>query len=112
MSDRLLQVNSLLAQSLGEIFSESLELPTNLLATISRVETGADLKTANVYISVLPFSMTTEALAHIIRQRKYIQRELGRKIKLKFTPVINYKADDTEERVSHINRIIDEANAS
>jgi ribosome-binding factor A len=56
--------------------------------------------------------MTTEALSHIIRQRKFIQRELGRKIKLKFTPVITYKPDDTEERVSHINRIIDEANAS
>ncbi len=109
MSERLLQVNSVISHALGEILSRDIELPLDLLATVTDVDTASNLKTANVKISVLPFSKTREALAMIIRQRAEIQRQLARKVDLQFTPVMRFLADDTPERVSEINRLIDEA---
>jgi ribosome-binding factor A len=110
MSDRLLKVNSVVQQALGEIFTRELEPPSSFLISISKVDTGGDLRTANVYLSVLPFSKSEEGLAFIIRHKKDLQRALGRAVKLQFTPRMTFLIDDTQERVSNIDRIIDEAN--
>lgn len=112
MSNRLLKINSLMEHTLGEIFTKNLEPPSNFLISIARVETSKDLKTANVYLSVLPFNKSQDALAFIIRHKKNLQRELARRIKLRFTPKMTFKIDDTQERVSKINQLIDEANKS
>lgn len=110
MSDRILQINSLLQKKLAEIFSRELEFPIEFFVTIVNVSTAPDLKTACARISVLPFNKSQDALAFIIRHKGLIQKELGKVIKMKFTPKIHFRIDDTQERVSTINEIIDQAN--
>ena len=108
MSDRLLKINSVMEHTLGEIFTRELEPPTDFLISISRVETGGDLRTANVYLSILPFNKSEDGLAFVIRHKKDLQRELARRVKLQFTPKITFLIDDTQERVAKINQLIDE----
>jgi ribosome-binding factor A len=107
MSHRIQQVNALLEQKLGEIFIKELEIPAEFFITIAKVDTAADLKTAKVWLSVLPFDKNHEAMAFIIRNRSLIQRELGKSWKLKFTPKINFLLDKTGEIVEEIDQLIE-----
>jgi ribosome-binding factor A len=109
MSHRLEQINSIIFQKLGDVFSRELEPPTSYLISISTVETAPNLKTAHVKLSVLPFDKSKEALVFIIRHKSLIQKELAKAIKMQYTPKINFSIDDTRERVSYIEKIIDES---
>jgi len=104
----MLQINSLIIGKLGEVFSRELEMPSELFVTISKVETGSDLKTAKVKLTVFPFEKSQDGLALVIRHKKAIQRALGKLIAIKFTPKLFFVIDDTEEKVDNIYKLIDD----
>jgi ribosome-binding factor A len=108
MSERMLQVNSLLMEKLGEIFSQILEMPTEFFITISKVDTSSDLKTAKINLSVFPHDKSEDGLVFVIRHKRLIQKELGKRIKLKYTPKLFFSIDNTEEKVDQIYRLMDE----
>lgn len=106
--DRMLQVNSMLQKALGEIISQKLETPFDLLITVSLVKCGADLKTASVFVSILPFNKSKEGLAFLINHRHEIRGLLGKHIHLKFTPTLTFKIDDREEFTDDMYSKLDE----
>jgi len=101
------QVNPMIQQKLAEIISRELECPPEFFISLSRINVDASLKTANVWISVIPFAKSEEALGFIIRKKGLIQKMLGKNIHLKFTPKLNFLIDDTEEKASEIDQILD-----
>ena len=52
MSDRILKVNELLKQEAGAAIARELEMPHGVLATITRLDAQADLKTAKIFVRV------------------------------------------------------------
>jgi ribosome-binding factor A len=107
MSRRTEQVESLVGQLVGEIFSRSLEFPDGTLATISRVHVPTDLKTATIYVSVLPFSESEHVLGYLIRNRKRIQSEMVKEMVMRSTPKIIFELDTLPEHASKIDEIIE-----
>lgn len=101
------QINSTLHQRLAHVFSSKIDMPLEFFVTISKVKCASDLKTAKVYLSILPFPNSKEGIVWIIRNRKEIQRVLGREIKMKYTPILKYFLDDSEEKVGKIYSIMD-----
>ena len=97
-------------QKLAEIVSRDLEVPAEFFITISRVHVDAGLKVADVWLSVIPFAKSQDALAFIIRQKGLIQKTLARNIKLKYTPKLFFKIDDTAEKASEIDQLLDSLN--
>ena len=65
MSHRIEQINALLQQIIAEIFIENIEFEPGVLATITRVDTAADLGHAKIFVSVLPLAKKKEALDKI-----------------------------------------------
>ncbi|MBU0707726.1 ribosome-binding factor A, partial [Patescibacteria group bacterium] len=63
VTKRIAQVNELLRQELGRIFSRELELPRDCFITISKVETSPDCEHARAWIKIFPTSFNEEALA-------------------------------------------------
>ncbi len=107
---RILQVNSMLQKALAEIISQNLEVPFDFFLTITRLDCGSDLKTAKVFVSVLPFSKAEEGIKFLVNNRHETQGLLGKKIKLKFTPRLNFVLDDTEQTASEIYQTLDDLN--
>lgn len=107
MIDRMTQVNELIQHTLAEIFSQTLEIPFEYFVSVTRVSCSSDLKTARVFLSVLPFAKAEEGLAFIIRNKNYIQKLLGEKINIKFTPILHYCLDNTEEKATEVYKVID-----
>jgi ribosome-binding factor A len=108
MSDRMLQVNSLLQQTLARVLSEKIEIPFDFFVTISNIDCGSDLKTAKVFVSILPFNKSQEGVGFLIRKRHEIQAELGKNIKLKFTPKLDFKLDESEQQAEEIFKTLDD----
>lgn len=93
---------------LGDVFSRSLEFPEGTLPTISRVEIPTDLKTANVYVSVLPFSESERVLGYLIRNRSRIQQAVNKGLVMKSSPKLHFQLDTQEEHASKIDQIIEQ----
>ncbi|HVR88546.1 MAG TPA: 30S ribosome-binding factor RbfA [Candidatus Limnocylindria bacterium] len=106
-SDR---VNALLQRELGTLISEELRDPRISFATVTGVETTADLRTAKIFVSVLgddeQANATMKALAEA---RPYIRHEIGTRTDLRFVPDIEFVSDRSAERASRISKLLREA---
>ena len=71
---RIEQINALLQQIIAKIFIENIEFEPGVLATITRVDTAADLGHAKIFVSVLPLAKKKEALDKIRKSIFEIQK--------------------------------------
>ncbi|MCK4744683.1 ribosome-binding factor A [Candidatus Parcubacteria bacterium] len=99
MSNRILQINDLIRNELNNIILNEVDLPKGCLVTIIRVESESDLKSAIVYVSILPSYFKGKVFKLLVRKSKRLQHSLNRKIRIKFVPAIKFVvvADDKEQ---------------
>lgn len=103
--DRLLRVNELLRREIGEFIPEFAEAEgiDTAAVTITAVQTGRDLKNARVMVSVM-HDDPDSIIAGLMRHRKQIQARIAKRIKLKYTPRLNFKLDASIQKG---NRVLD-----
>ncbi len=107
-SRRRLRVEEQIKRILGEILSTGAKDPRIGFVSVTRVETTADLKQARVCISVLgEEEEVRRALEGLRSARGYFQRELGRRMSTRYTPVISFSFDDSLQYSDRINRLFD-----
>ena len=109
-SRRLYKLDSLLAQELGKIFSKELEPPPDALISIGEIKVLADLREAQVKISILPFARRQEIFVWLKKQAGMIQHELNRRLRLYHVPKVIFILDETEEKATHIESLLDSFN--
>ena len=110
--DRITRLNALLQKELG-LLCESLVRPAvpDALVTVTGVEIASTLRTANVFVSVYGKTGAGERVLEVLsRKRALLQSALARKIILKYTPVLNFKLDDTAARADRVMTILRELN--
>ena len=79
------------------------------LVTISKVRMTADLKMAKVYLTFLGNHFPVEkCLDKINFRKKHIRYLLGKNIKLKYTPELNFYYDDTLEYADKIQKLLND----
>ena len=67
----------------------------NVMISITGVETTPDLRYTKVYVSFLPEDKTADAMAGLKSAAGYLRRELGRNLRLRYSPEIVWAADDS-----------------
>jgi len=107
-SKRIAQVNELIREELGSIFTRELEMPKDCIVTISRVETSADLEHAKIWLKVYPTSHTREVMSTVINKSKEVQHILDKLLVLKFVPRLHFKVDESEDKAARINELIEQ----
>lgn len=107
MSQRTEQVSALLKAELGRTIPRLIELPAGIFCTVMQVTCSPDLVHATVWIAVQPFTQSGDALAILEEERCEIQREVSERLTMRNTPVLHFRIDDTEEKASHLESIID-----
>jgi len=108
-STRMLRVNELLKRELGVLLERELLDQFNALVTVTRVDTAPDLRQATVYVSVFGNdAQEQQALRRLQKGRSLLQREIGRRVELKYTPVLRFKIDRTMADADRILTILDE----
>ncbi|MFA5029788.1 MAG: 30S ribosome-binding factor RbfA [Patescibacteria group bacterium] len=107
MSERIVKVNELIKQQLGQILSSEAEFPLGSLVTITKVQTSIDLKSARIYVSVFPESAKQEAMKILIRGAKEFRRLINEKIVLRSIPRLIFFLDETESKAVAIEHLLD-----
>lgn len=96
MSKRCEQVASELQHQLSEIINREIELAPDCLATILRITVSPDLKTAKIFISVLPENKRGTVLDHLNKKSNFIRKRLKTKIYLYTLPELRFFIDENE----------------
>lgn len=107
-SHRIERVSELVKREVSRIVLE-LNLTNCGFVTITGAEISPDLKEGWIFMSVIGSAEQKQrALDTLDRQHGHIQRELARNIVLKYTPKLKFYLDETEDRASHIEHLLDE----
>jgi ribosome-binding factor A len=77
------------------------------LTSITDVELSKDLRYASIYVSIFGNDdEKEETLQTLIRASGFIRGEIGRRIRLRYTPEISFYLDNSLEYGAHIERVI------
>ena len=103
MSHRPGRLAEAIKKEVSDILHNEIKDPRIGFVTVTMVDVTADLRYAKIFISVLgngeQQKITEETLN---RATSYIRSELGKRIRLKFTPEITFKMDDSIERGTRV----------
>src|SRR3989344_465677 len=92
-SRRAQKLNELLKEVIGELLFRNIDIPRDMLITISRADTSSDLKNSTIYITVFPESKEKEVLTSIQKQIYLIQKTLNRTLRTKPVPKLRFEVD-------------------
>ena len=76
------------------------------MVSIIRVDTTGDLRYARVYVSALDKSREKEVLKGLKSASGFLRRELGRALQLRYTPELQFIADDSIQHGAHILEVL------
>jgi len=97
MSQRLLRVRELLKREIGSILARDYDF--NALVTINDVDVTPDLRKGHVFIGIIGADGRDNSIvARLNRDRGSIQRQLAKRVVLKFTPQLHFKTDGSVQR--------------
>lgn len=107
MSVRSERVASLIKEEVSTLIQRNFSMQEYGFLTITDVQMSTDLRNARIFVSVFGDAARKEkSLALLEEQKGFIRSELGRAIRLKFTPTVTFELDETLDRAMNIERII------
>ena len=87
----------------GEVRSEEI---AKAFITITNVIMSPDLKYATIYLTTLNGKNLGVVLEQLDADKWLFKKLVANKLKLRFTPEINFRADDTFDEVERINKLM------
>ncbi|MFY0601917.1 MAG: 30S ribosome-binding factor RbfA [Cyclobacteriaceae bacterium] len=100
-------------KDLGEIFQKDPKhFFGNSLVTLTSVEVSPDLSFTKLFMSVFPIKDAEEVFFRLNENKSEVRKLLGNKIgkRVRIVPEIAFFHDDTEEKASRIDKLIDNLN--
>ena len=106
-SNRIGRINEEIQRELADLL-RGLKDPRvqDTMISITRVETTPDLRYAKVYTSFLEADRAKDALKGLKSASGYLRRELGRALQLRYTPELQFIADDSIQHGAHILEVL------
>ena len=115
-SVRQLRVGEELRHVLAEVLGRGELRDPNLRGraiTVTEVRASPDLKRAIAFVTPLGDESTDSGILLALgRASSYLQGEIGRRIRLKFTPRLSFELDDRFEYASRIDNLLREPGVS
>ncbi|MCR2805057.1 30S ribosome-binding factor RbfA [Paenibacillus soyae] len=109
---RVGRVSEQIKKELSQIIQLELKDPRIGFITVTGVETTSDLSQARVYLSVLGSDEQKEAtLKALDKANGFLRSELGKRMKLRHTPELQFKFDSSIEYGSRIESLLGEINS-
>lgn len=109
-SQRMLRVGEVVRHVMAEILSRGVVVDPvleNHVITVPEVRMSPDLKLATVYVMPLGGKDTRPVVDALERHRKLLRSELAHKVNLRFAPDVRFRIDESFEKSSRIDRLLD-----
>ena len=76
------------------------------IITVTEVRVSPDLRNATAFVLPLGGTDTEKTVQALNRAGGYFRGELGRAVKMQFTPTVRFRADETFEEASRIEKLL------
>ncbi|MCK6257053.1 30S ribosome-binding factor RbfA [Fictibacillus sp. WQ 8-8] len=107
------RIGEQMKKELGDIIGRKLKDPRIGFVTVTGVEVTGDLQQATVYISVFGDDAQKEqTLRGLAKASGFIRTEIGKRIRLRKTPEISFKFDESIEYGSRIETLLTDIKGS
>lgn len=107
-SDRMRRINEVLREVAGDAISELSDSRIGFV-TVTSVETSPDLRSARVFVSVFGDEETKQrTLAGLKSAHGVIQSRIARETRMKRTPTLSFRYDDTIEKGDRVSRLLED----
>ena len=101
------RVADLVRKEISEMLVKAIKDPRIGFVTITRVTVNEDCRSAKVYYSVVgTLAERKRSMEGLNSAKGYIRRELGHRMKLKYTPEIVFQFDPSIEYAAHMGELI------
>ncbi len=106
--NRVRRVAEQIKKEIGQIISAEIKDPRVAgLTSVTEVQLSRDLRHASVYISIYGSpAEKEETIQTLIRAAGYVRGEIGKRVRLRYTPEINFFLDNSIEYGAHIDSVI------
>jgi ribosome-binding factor A len=108
-SQRQLRVGETVRHAIADILSHGdvhdPELEGHII-TVPEVRMSPDLKLATVYVMPLGGRDTELVLAALERNKKFLRGEVARRVNLKFSPDVRFRADERFDEAERIEKLL------
>jgi bifunctional oligoribonuclease and PAP phosphatase NrnA len=105
--DRMKRVNEACKEALGEILQGGMKDPRLGFVTVTEVEVSPDLKQAKVWVSILgDEEEVEESLRALEKAKGFLRRELGKRVRLRYTPELKINLDHGAEISEKVQDIL------
>jgi len=109
MSFRPERLAEAIKKEISELLREELKDPRIGFVTITAVEVSKDLRYANVFASVFGEPAEQKATIEALQKAQgFIRGELGKRIRLRYTPEITFKLDRSISQGSRLIALMEE----
>ncbi|RYM07144.1 30S ribosome-binding factor RbfA [Sporolactobacillus sp. THM7-7] len=104
---RVHRVAEQMKKEMSDIIEHRLKDPRVGFVTVTGVDVTGDLQEATVFVSILGDKDKQAATLEGLNKAKgFIRSEIGKRIRLRKTPDIQFKADHSIEYGTHIDKLI------
>ena len=105
-SNRIGRINEEIQREMSSLIRTVKDPRVTGLISVTAVDTTPDLKFCKLYISVLDKSDVNQVLKGLKSASGYLRRELGRALQLRYTPELQFIADDSIQYGAHILEVL------
>lgn len=107
------RVGEQIKKELGDILQRELKDPRIGFVTVTGVEVTGDLQQATIYISVMGSDEEREgSLRGLEKAKGFIRSEIGKRIRLRHTPELLFKQDESIQYGNRIEKLLKEVKRS
>ena len=109
--DRMTRVNELIKRELAGLIESDRVWANNILVSVTTVNTGTDLRTATVGISIFGGTKAEKQkiMAELDQRKAKWQDDLAAELGFKRTPVLTFKTDNSIERGDRVFALLNKA---
>jgi len=105
---RIAKVQELMKQEVSQIILRELKDPRIGFVTVTKVDITPDLREAKIYVSLMGTEEEKQAsFAGLESSLGFVRREIGHRIKMRYTPQISFAVDTSLDYGTRIQTLLD-----
>lgn len=109
MSHRPERLAEAIKKEVSDMIRDELKDPRIGFATITSVDVSGDMRYAKIFISVFGEPEAQQKTIDALESaRGFVRSELGRRIRLRYTPELSFKLDSSIQRGTRVIKLLDE----
>jgi ribosome-binding factor A len=108
--NRIGRINEEIQRELAALIPNVKDPRVTGMISVTAVQTTPDLRFAKVYVSMLDKSSAKDVVKGLKSASGYLRRELGRALRLRYTPELVFEEDNSIDHGAHILEMLRDPN--